>query len=706
MEWKLEGVFPPMVQKAKPVARIAPAASGGPGTFHGCDYQIEYAILQSLNLIWKHLYEPLRSFSITLEARVVNSPGVTRWDIQTDPPLTVTEAKANLSRADLVEFLHRVRETSDLDATLALVYGRCSTPVLAAAIRLRGLAVECDLDHTKFDELVAREEIPNAATIMGALGSEYRERLPRLVFEDLPEKVLKRELEVRSRDLYPGHPSQLVDFLFKRFFEGATSRQRYEVSELVSEIERAGMVLTRPTEVELSELTQEAASVLALLQATHSGLPAVVVASATGTTTEQVQGMLSKFDLVSIDEDLWRIRPLPFHVPVENRTDLLRRGLEGLLDFLSSHETDKKAEGQLRNAMTLARECLGAHPGLALNLFQATEHIVKNLGDKHLLLEISDICIHAGQQSGGGDAERRAYARAQAMLCGTSWVWQRTGRLDEARVAAEKSLDLGERIGWDRNTAFAKKCIGRLDRVEAEQPGTSVERRAELLQASAQKLREAIVMFSNSGEFGPTHRQVGDCHSLLARTYLTARMRYETETALRAAYDILPSSSTKEYFDLLILNGDYEVMWGSREEADVRYTEVINHHLQESREHSEIYARALSKRAANRVMLDRKKTAFLDYQQSEAVWQSLDEHEEAAKMEWARLELEGKFETGTLQLFKVEPFALVRLSAFRAYIEQLEGTRALAHRSRPTPAHVEQYLKDARKRIAFDYPEW
>jgi hypothetical protein len=118
---------------------------------------------------------------------------------------------------------------------------------------------------------------------------------------------------------------------------------------------------------------------------------------------------------------------------------------------------------------------------------------------------------------------------------------------------------LGEDIGWARNTAFAKKCIGRLDRVEAEQDGTSADRKTELLRASAEKLHEAIEMFSNNSEFGPTDRQVGDCHSLLARTYLTAGMPYEAKTALREAYDILPATPTKEYFDLLILDGDCEI---------------------------------------------------------------------------------------------------------------------------------------------------
>ena len=72
---------PTMAQKAKPVtARIAAAGSGGPGMFRGCDYQLEYAVLQSLYKIWQHLYEPLKSFSIAIEPRIVHSGAVTRWD--------------------------------------------------------------------------------------------------------------------------------------------------------------------------------------------------------------------------------------------------------------------------------------------------------------------------------------------------------------------------------------------------------------------------------------------------------------------------------------------------------------------------------------------------------------------------------------------------------------------------------------------------
>ena len=696
-----------MVQKPKPVTvRIASAGSGGPGTFRGCDYQIEYAVVRSFYIIWQYLYEPLRSFSITIEPRVVHPEAVTRWDIQTESPLIFHEAKAKLSKNDFLEFLRRAGETNDLSANIQLVYGRCSTPLLAAAIRLNGIAIECGSDHSKFDELVEREGIPGADLILKELGPTYRERLPLLMFEGISETALQRELEMRSRDLFPEQPGQLIDFLFKLFSEGAKSRRQYGAGELVHLIEQSGIKLSRPALVELTGVAKPAVSALALLQEVPSGLPEEVVVATVETETAELREMLSGLDLLSMEEGMWRIRPLSFQVSVQNRADLLCRGFEKLLDFMAQNQTDRRAEEQLRNSVRLARECLRNHPGLALPLFQATEHIVKNLGDKHLLLEISDLCIDAGHRTDGGDRERCAQARAQATLCGRSWVFQRTSRLAEARLSAEMSLALGEKIGWDRNTAFAEKCIGRLDRVEAEQTGIARERKAELLQASAEKLLKAIRMFSDAGEFGSTHIQVGDCYSLLARTYLTSRKRGETEVALRKAYEIIPATSTKEYFDLLILTGDFEVTWGERSQAEVRFSEVIDHHSNQSREHSEIYARALSKRAANRAKLNRKQTALADYQRAAEAWRSLDEHEEAAKMEWACLELDGKIEKEILQMFTVEPRFLSRVGAFRLYTEKLEGSKALARRSRPTGIQVEQYLKEAGKRSALDYPEW
>ena len=101
-------------------------------------------------------------------------------------------------------------------------------------------------------------------------------------------------------------------------------------------------------------------------------------------------------------------------------------------------------------------------------MFITIDKPLKAWGDKHLVLDVAELVIGCARRvPSRGRAE--VEGEAQAMICGKSWALQRIGRLDEARIAAEKSLELGEDIGWDRNTAYCEKCIGRLYRIMAEE---------------------------------------------------------------------------------------------------------------------------------------------------------------------------------------------------------------------------------------------
>src|SRR5206468_2880638 len=101
------------------------------------------------------------------------------------------------------------------------------------------------------------------------------------------------------------------------------------------------------------------------------------------------------------------------------------------------------------------------NPPSVADVYFKIEKLLKRRGDKHLVLQTAQLAI---------DASRRAHLRtpdiakyeAHALICGQSWVFQRIGRLPEARIAAEKSLQLGVDIGWERNTAYCTKCLGRL----------------------------------------------------------------------------------------------------------------------------------------------------------------------------------------------------------------------------------------------------
>jgi len=405
---------------------------------------------------------------------------------------------------------------------------------------------------------------------------------------------------------------------------------------------------------------------------------------------------------------MWRLADWPDPVLSEEREEVLTVCFDHLLDWFPVHETSPIATSQLYNAMSIAPDCLRHRPGLALKLFQSTEHVIKNLGDKHRLLEMSDFCIEASKNPSAQDQELKARAMAQAYMCGHSWVYQRTpGRLNEARIYAQKSLALGEKIGWDRNTAFARKCMGRMDRIEAEEC-ESMAQRERLLAESENNLIAAIELFKMSREFGPTHLQVGDCYSLLGRTQLVAGKIKAASESIRMAYDVLPEGPSKEYLDLLILTGDFEVKKGDRVEAEKNYKQAIDLAVTDSREISEISARAYCQRGRNRANRgDKYKDgAEKDFERAVSIWQSLDEYELAADAEWALAKLLRVADENTMQMFSKSNSRLASVIALRNYLDGLGKVKVYARRAQPTISQVDQMLKEAAKRIAVEHPEW
>ncbi len=69
-------------------------------------------------------------------------------------------------------------------------------------------------------------------------------------------------------------------------------------------------------------------------------------------------------------------------------------------------------------------------------------------------------------------------------------------------------------------------------------------------------------------EFGP---EVGDCYSLLGRTYLYAGQYKQAGDAVRHAFRLITDTTGKDYLDLEILDGDLEANQGHRRTAADRY---------------------------------------------------------------------------------------------------------------------------------------
>src|SRR5688572_14604613 len=83
-------------------------ATGGPAAGAGLNYQVDFAILQALELISRALVNPLEEAKITMEPRIIQHRSVTRWDVSISHPMTLTEAKLKPHRDDILEWLDRV----------------------------------------------------------------------------------------------------------------------------------------------------------------------------------------------------------------------------------------------------------------------------------------------------------------------------------------------------------------------------------------------------------------------------------------------------------------------------------------------------------------------------------------------------------------------------------------------------------------------
>ncbi len=279
-------------------------------------------------------------------------------------------------------------------------------------------------------------------------------------------------------------------------------------------------------------------------------------------------------------------------------------------------------------------QCKDSRPTAVCGLFNVVDRILKRRGDKRKVFEAANLTIEATRHPLRSDAEVRD--EAKALICGRSWVYQRNGRLDEAMVDAKRSLDLGEKTSWNRNTAFCYKCMGRIFRMLAEEERDATKR-MELIKKSVDSLREAVKSFTRMDEFGADHPEVGDCYSLVARTYLVVGDLRNARSCLRQAGERLHDVNDKDYLDYLILQGDYATARGEHEVAMSSYDKVIDTKGGGDCEKSEIRARALHKRAECRLPMGEKIAAMTDFESASSISLELNERRAWAKSKWRRI---------------------------------------------------------------------
>lgn len=687
-----------------------PGAVGGPSTGRGMNYQIDYAVLKALELIPRSLCVPFRTWAIHVEPRAGGPGGATQWDLAVESPRSLIEAKLNPTREDLLDWLDRAVQgaTATPGPRFVLVYSKGGGVLLPSLEKLIRNAGEAAGNAQKFRDLLSMETIAEAPLLLSRMGKDPHLFLRRAALEFIPEGVLKENTEMRAGLLAGGaDASRLLDFLFHKFMKAVPQRATFPVRDLVAEITTQRIPLSTPPTVDATGLPGPTAAALVMLQVCQDGLPLEVMACAVPCSEEELLAgleALPKEEVVSVHGGVWSIRPLPGVVPILWGPDVVARALQAILDYVAVRKNDSACLGLVRNVIALAKRCISARPAVVQNIYQPFEKLLKRKGDKHLVLEVADLAIEAARRSVRGEGEVKA--EAQALICGRSWVYQRIGRLGEARVVAERSLELGEQVGWKRNTAFCKKCIGRLLRMEAEKLPAGPERNA-LLDESIVFLKDALQRFRTHPEFGPSDPEVGECHSLLGRTHYVAGRLAQTKACIAKAKPLLLDPNDKDYLDLAILKGDLAAEEGERDRADGCYEEAVGPAPPGDAERSEIRGRALYQRGVNRAAGGQEGAAVHDFQEASDIWNSLGEHRAAARPAWEAIRLDAAVPQALLRRLEHEAIE-IRVAAVEAYRRKLAvcgGTvpPALAAARREA---CDQCIAEARSWVAANIIDW
>ena len=443
-------------------------------------------------------------------------------------------------------------------------------------------------------------------------------------------------------------------------------------------------------------------SVVALLHLCPRPIPIGVVARATGqdvpTLKVALQESVETGVVAAVGDTISVADRSVGGVPALSR-ELMCSALKVLLERISRDTRSLENRVQVINAVTLIRALDDGNPSVDVSrAFGVIQSLLKSLGNKRLVLEIARASIRASKaDTVRGTAQ--AQDEALATICGVSWVYQRTERLREARIEAENSLTLGRNIGWDRNTAFCMKCLGRLRRLEAEDAKDGAERAA-LLNESTRLLRDAIERF----RVLELELEIGDCYSLLARSYIVAGARSDAWEAIREAERRLVETGSKDHLDLLITRGDLAA-FRDLVAAESEYDKVVNTADESDAQKSEVVARAYHQRGLVRARLGDETKALADFRRAAGIWDGLEDPS-ADAAHW-QIERRAEWIPGHVESLIENESLGVRVQVARLVKQRRADRGAVAARRGSLPGeYVRELIRDARTTLAVERPKW
>lgn len=695
-----------MRQKRQKKAQSHSGAVGGPGTGAGLNYQVDFAVFRALEKISHALVNPLEQGEISMEPRFVTGRAVTCWDVGTSPPDTVTEAKLKPKRDEIVEWLDRVESGLKQSGArqFELFYGRGAGPLISAVERLSRIAKEAGGDCEKFKARVNLERTPDVDNVLNHLMTDPHSSLLRMSVVPFDSAALQRDTQFALRHLVCEPDRQrLYNFLSTKFHKGIEDRVTFKVKDLLEEAKNAGIVFFPPPTFQTDDLDPLVHGTIFILENCEFGLPEDVLTAVLECPIEKLRGSLYPFvehRVLTPESGLWAVAPLKPRLAHENGSHLLGCTLRQLLEFIKSNRQNPRGWSQVPNAIALAKVCQTDQPELVACLLWRLDKLLKRTGNKRLVLEVADLSIAAAHH--GPRTEEQAKGEAVALVCGRSWVYQRINELAKARAEGENSLQLGKEIGWDRNTAYCHKCIGRLFRMEAERQATNAATREDFLRSSIDNLTHAIELFPVLSELPDRDRisETGDCYSLLGRTYLVAGDRTKAQKAAREAIDRITDKSSKDYADLQILLGDIARSENDNAAAASCYEDAIRAAGTADAERSEIAARAWFQKGL-------LTGASFCFETAAKIWDLLEEDENADKAKWQCMKLAERVPLSATEVLASESPS-VRVEVIRLHelaLAEMTGP-SRGQRAKLDTKYWKALLPDAKRNVAVQHKGW
>jgi hypothetical protein len=277
-----------------------------------------------------------------------------------------------------------------------------------------------------------------------------------------------------------------------------------------------------------------------------------------------------------------------------------RRRFRQVVHELEDHLTAERAVELVRECLRLAED-----PDLAGDLvpvFPQLADVIKDHGQISLMRTLTDRCLDAlSEKTPLLQWEQEIEARL--LICGKAWYLQRDHHLRDALDHAQEGIRLAERHDVRRTAALGRPCVGRIQRLLAEDAhGDEIDH---YLRLSEQTINEAVALFHAVDGDHPHRSEAGACLSLGARTQLTRYRRLKDTAALGRADELanqaagmLTAAQKKDRLDLTILRA--EIAAANRRHAVGRkwLGDVIESLVAERGALSEILARAYVARAA------------------------------------------------------------------------------------------------------------